>query len=387
MTREAQAGAEGAKVKPPSVLHLVISLAHGGLERLVVDWVNARNRRWPGSTCAACLDAEAGELGAELEGAPAICLGARRGRFPWDRQAVRQLRQVLQSGFDVIHSHNLAAQQYAALAAGRGGVRHVHTEHGTNPHCRGIVNRLRSRWLAARSDALVAVSRDTARKMAPLWGRSADAITVVVNGIAPAPDCSPIVRRALRESLGLPHSAFVVGSAGRLARVKGYDRLLAAFAAAASSAPNARLVLIGDGPERAALEGQARGLGIGGATIFTGYRNDARRLIETLDLFVLPSRSEGLPVALLEAMAAGVPAMAAEVGDVGEVLDGGRAGTLLPPSDGQWAALLAEAIRAGAGQRQEQAQRARARVTERYSQASMLESYERLYRDALRGTA
>jgi hypothetical protein len=150
----------------PRVAHLVISLAFGGLERLVVDWTNARNRLRPGSTLVWCLDTP-GDLAGQVEGDAVRCLHARRSRFPWDRDAVRRLAAELagpgggQPAAEVVHSHNLAAQQYAVLAARGTGIRHVHTQHGANTESMRYRDRWRSRLLARYTDALVAVSEAT----------------------------------------------------------------------------------------------------------------------------------------------------------------------------------------------------------------------------------
>jgi hypothetical protein len=133
----------------PRVAHLVIALAHGGLERLVVDWTNARNRRYPGSTVIWCLDAP-GELAVQVEGDAVWCAEAERARFPWDRAAVRRMKSngASHGTLDVVHSHNLAAQQYAALVTRGTSMRHVHTQHGANLHNLGLKDRVRSRLLA-----------------------------------------------------------------------------------------------------------------------------------------------------------------------------------------------------------------------------------------------
>ena len=160
----------GTSRRPPLVLHVVIALDGGGLERLVVDWTNARNERWPGSTWICCLD-RPGALAAEVRDEAVASIHARRGRFPFDVAAVRRLRcmygqrQKSAAGANpplVVHSHNTAAQQYATLALVGRGIPHVHTEHGTNPHFGGWLQRLRNVWMTRATDCVVAVSEDTA---------------------------------------------------------------------------------------------------------------------------------------------------------------------------------------------------------------------------------
>jgi glycosyltransferase involved in cell wall biosynthesis len=383
------------------VIHLVIALEPGGLERLVVDWTNARNRQQPDSTWVACLDA-AGPLAGEVEGGRVHVLSARRGRRPWDRAAVRELRALLVRAADgaervVIHSHNLAAQQYAVLAARPAGVRHVYTQHGANRHLLGALDRVRSRVLAALTDVLVAVSEPTAASMVSAQWLPRRRITVVPNGVAMPPPSDAAARAAARARCGLPPEAFVIGSVGRLDPVKAYDRLLRAFAALAGNSrtrnqePGTKnqellLLLLGDGPERARLESLARDLGIAGATRFAGFRPEARRLLPALDLFVLSSRSEGMPVALLEAMAAGVPAAVTDAGSCREVVDDGRAGFVLPADDSAWPGLLRGWI-ADESARRALARAGAARVRQHYSAEATLSRYETLYAaDSNRGS-
>lgn len=372
----------------PHVMHVVVSLAAGGLERLVVDWVNTRNAGVPGSTSVVCLD-EPGELASSVEGACVHVVAARRSRFPFDVSAVWRLQRFLRREAAVavppgerpntvplplvVHSHNLAAWQYAALAARGIGVPHVHTEHGSNPHHGGLINRLRNRFLLRATDAIVAVSRDTAGELTAKQRIPAGRILVIPNGVSlvhAAPS-----RAQVRERLGIPGDVTVIGTVGRLAEIKGQDRLIRAFAAM-DGIGNAQLLIVGDGPRRDALKELASELGVSDRTIFSGFRPDARDCLAALDLFVLPSRSEGLPVALLEAMAADIPVAATSVGDVAQVLDSGRAGTLLPGNEGEWPFVLSVCLgdlsRVGP---------ARERVREQYSQERTRASYESLYAD------
>lgn len=358
-----------------------------------MDWTHARNARCPGSTRIVCLD-EAGDLAPLAAEGGVHALGAVRSRSPWDRRAVAKLRELLvgpSASVDVVHSHNTAARQYAGLAARRTGIPHVHTEHGTNVYARGLRNRLRNAVLSRLTRRTIAVSEDTAGALVAAGIGSRASIEVIPNGVAVGEGeaiTNPGAQHA-RDGLGIPGGAMVVGSVGRQASVKGYDRLLRAFAALTPALPHSRtpiLLLVGDGPEREALEAQAAELGIAGRVRFAGYRADARTLLPAFDLFVLPSRSEGLSVALLEAMAEGVPVLVTDVGESRRVLDDGRCGALLPEDEGEWGRVIGDrlsVIRDRSGEVGEQVARARERVAECYSLAATLDAYERVYRDVL----
>lgn len=369
----------------PKVAHVVIALACGGLEKLVVDWTNARNRRFPHSTEIWCLDTP-GELAAQVAGDCVHCLYARRARFPWDMAAVRRLAAGVRrdgssgAGVAVVHSHNLAAQQYAALAVRGSGIRHVHTQHGENPHLRSLLNRWRSRLLARGTARLVAVSEATAQAMVRYQGLRRDRLVVIPNGIpipTVAPEAGPV-----REQCGLSHRAVVIGSVGRLARVKGYDRLLVAFRTLSAELPDAILLLVGDGPERGALERQAEQLGILSRVIFAGFQPEVGGYYAAMHLFVLPSRSEGVALSLLEAMAAGVPVAATAVGGNREILADGAAGWILPDDETAWPAMLAGILR-DSTEPERRVAAARERVRTVYNSERTLAAYEALYREVL----
>ncbi len=169
------------------------------------------------------------------------------------------------------------------------------------------------RWLAARADQLVACGDSVARSFAG-W-RTARPLCTVVNGIAdPAtpPAAAPEVAR-LRAALGVPREALVFATVGRLVPVKGYGHLLAALAAALPSLPEpVRLLMFGDGPDLPALRAQAAAAGLAERVVFAGARDHVPRLLAAADVVVFSSTCEGLPMALIEAMAAALQRAAAD---------------------------------------------------------------------------
>ena len=370
----------------PRVIHLVISLAAGGLERLVVNWTNTRNHAHPGSTTVCCLDC-CGEFSDQVEGDPVVCLQADRSRRPFDVRAVMRLRALLRhEGGTVLHSHNAAAWQYGVLGSQGLGVRHVHTEHGSNPHEMGLVNRIRNACLWRLTDAVVTVADSAAHELARKQGIPLSRIRVIPNGVSrPTPeDCRPQTTdhskvTELRHRFHIARDAPVIGSVGRLAHVKGYDRLIKAIAMLAD--PSVVLLLVGDGPERETIKTLAVDHGIAERVIFAGYQSDPARYLSAMDLFVLPSRSEGVSISLLEAMANGVPVAATDVGANREVLDGGGSGVLLPGDEKEWAGLLAGVLADRDGARL-RSNAAVARVQAHYSLKATLAAYEGLYAGA-----
>ncbi len=323
----------------------------------------------------------------------------------------------------ILHAHNMAAWQYAVLASIGAGVKVVYTQHGANIHNRGFKNRLRSIILSWFTDRIVAVSENTAEEMVKNQGIPCRRIKVVRNGIditGLQPRTCPAVvsergrsdadENGLKEEIGISLSSFVIGSVGRLDYVKGYDVLISAFATLvkkqvtgdesalshSSVSPMPRfsgspscvsqspcppvLLLVGDGPERENLENQAKTLGIAEQVIFAGYQGDVVKYMKAMDVFVLPSRSEGLSISLLEACANGLPVVATNAGGNTEVIKDGMTGMVVPSGDER---ALGEGIGkmlSDAGLRQRTGEAAQKLVCEHFSIEKAVEEYEKLYR-------
>ena len=223
-------------------------------------------------------------------------------------------------------------------------------------------------------DAATVVSSELRDRLLELPGAAAEKVHLVPNGVD-AGFWTPPER---------PRNGRTLVAAGRLEPVKGFDLLISAFARIAGSRPDARLVLAGEGSERQRLTRQAEAAGIADRVEFAGFLEPAalRARYREADLFVLPSRSEGFPVALLEAMACGLPAVAADVGGVAEILTP-ESGRTVPAGDvAALAQALDRALDAGDAQRA-----AARRVAERFSSAAMLDRYFALLFPSLAGSA
>jgi glycosyltransferase involved in cell wall biosynthesis len=224
-----------------------------------------------------------------------------------------------------------------------------------------------------RHDAVIAVSQRLAGQLGE-DGVPRERLVVLRNAWRPA---APLPSRAdARARLGLPADGPVIGWVGRLAWVKAADDALAAFAAAGIA--GTRLSVVGDGPDRPALEAQARALGLAGRVTFHGALPDAWRVLPAFDALLLSSRSEGTPMVLLEAMHAGVPIVATAVGGVPDLVGDGA---LLAPADDP-AALgraLARALTDPDGSRA-RAAAARARLDTDFAPDAWIDRHLDLYR-------
>lgn len=303
-------------------------------------------------------------------GIPVTDLAVPRERGTWAMRGAMR-RWWRQRRPDVVHTHNVSPLVATALALPRRRTtRLVHTKHGRarSDRWRG---RLLTRWAAHRADAIAAVSRDALSRALELEGFPADRTTLIYNGI----DTDGLAVRT-----GPWHRRIV--TVARLEPVKAIDMLLRAVAIAVRETPDLTLDVVGDGSERPALEGLTRQLGIGANVTFSGWSDDVPRRLREADVFVMSSKSEGLSLTLLEAMAAGLPVVATAVGGNPEVVEEGVTGVLVPRDDPE---ALARAVLSVAGHPDRAAAMGRAgrdRVMARFSLDTMAAAYDRLYRNA-----
>lgn len=282
---------------------------------------------------------------------------------------------------DVLHSHEFAMALYGTSAALAVGLPHVITLHGSTYYADRRRRRIALRWAFRRSAAAVAVSSATCDRILTSLALPTGAVQVVRNGIRPEAGN----RTLARASLALGGEELLILAVGNLYPVKGYDVLLRALSrvAAASRAPW-RLAIVGRGAEESGLRATALALGLGERVEWLGYRDDVPDLLAASDLYVMSSRSEGLPLALLEAMFAGLPIAATEVGGIPEALSDGLHGLLVPPEDPE---ALARALGELVGDRERRRRlgaAARERAEREYSVGVMADAYERLYRGSER---
>jgi glycosyltransferase involved in cell wall biosynthesis len=231
------------------------------------------------------------------------------------------------------------------------------------------------RFVTAIVDRYIAVSRDVATRLGQNFHIPAGKIEVVHNGVPLAAfnrTAHSALRAALtRESPGQP----IVLTTARLAAQKGHFYLLKA----AALVPNAMFVLVGDGPDRARLQAQVRDLSLDKRVLFLGYRHDVADLLACCDVFVLPSLFEGLPLSILEAMAANKPVVASALGGNDEVIVHGETGLLVPPADPHALAATIQMVLSKPDLARRLAAAGKARVYERFSVETMVERVTQIY--------
>ena len=280
-------------------------------------------------------------------------------------RALRRLRP------DILHV-NLNATGGSPWAVAMGlaapGVHVIVVEHLAHP-IRRARRRALVKLLSKQLSAHVAVGQRAARDVARYLGRPERSVRTIHNGV---PDVD-------LEALPRPSERSVVGSIGRLDRQKAYDVLVEAL----PLLPDVTAVVVGEGEERGRLVELARGLEVADRLLLTGWSDEPRRHLTTFDVFVLPSRFEGLPLVLIEAMLAGVPVVATDVGSVAEAVVDGSTGLLVPPCDTEALAGAIASLLGDPGLRREMGARGRGRALELFSVDAMAARYEALYDEVL----
>jgi glycosyltransferase involved in cell wall biosynthesis len=281
-------------------------------------------------------------------------------------RAIRRLRP------DILHvSLNSPWASHWAILSGLAapGVRVVAVEQLPRPTA-SLRQRLLKRFTARRLAAQVAVGKRSADEVARLAGVPRSAIRTIYNCV-PELDLEPLPR---------PSNGPVVGSLGRLEPQKGFDVLVRAL----PELPGVTAVLVGEGSERDRLVNVAESLDVAGQLVLTGWSEEARRHLTTFDVFVLPSRFEGFPLVLVEAMLAGLPIVATDVGSVAEAVLDTEVGLLVPPEDPHALGAALHRLLDEPERAREMGSRGRELARERFSLGAMARAYEALYDEVVR---
>lgn len=362
------------------MLHLTESLGRGGAERSLVDRVRFTATRGVAHHVVGLYADDA--LAAEMRsaGATVAMLGGRRPRH-LPRLLSPLLTEIRRFRPDILHTQLLTADlagRAASLLVGRTPIvstlqnlpyddRASRDELGSRAAARflRLADRLSQHWTGSR---LVAVSEEVRRSYSGALSVPVDRIAVIPNGVdtlllRPRPDYAPVQK--CRQALALPSSGRIIVALARLVPQKGLRHLLAALALPPLRALDATLLVAGDGPLRHELSSQARGLGIEQRVSFLGRLEQVVPLLEAADVFALPSIYEGLPLALLEAMALGVPAVASDLPELRD-LASGRSLELVPAGDEPSLAQALARLLTDQAQARSTAARGVARVADAY---------------------
>ncbi len=360
------------------VLHTIETEDAGGAEQILLDLVRALGPAY--DSVVGVL--KKGWLWSQVRSSSTPWMMLEGGGDRDLRLVAHLVRLVRRERIDLIHAHEFYMNAVCAVVSRLTGVPLVATVHGRNYYPERLRRRVIYRMVVAQAAAVVSVSEDLRRFFCRATRTSPSRVRVIYNGVDPDAWGGGGAPEVLR-SLGIPGGAAVVGTVGSLYPVKGHAYLIRAARLVLERRPDVHFVLVGGGPLEGDLRAQAEAQGVGQQVHLVGHRSDVRQILGSMDVFVLPSLSEGLPLALLEAMAAGKPPVVTEVGGIPEVVSDGETGFAVPPANPEALAdrvirLLESpsvAARMGAC--------ARRSIRERFSLQAMVAAYRDVYRTAL----
>ncbi len=368
-------------LKRIDVLHVIGLLSPGGAERNLYYLTRymAKSRFAYGIACLF----RRGELADEIEshGIPIFELGYRQRKLI---PTVLRLAWLLRKRkVRVIHTHLFESGFVGRLAAWLARTPVVITHEHGKTLWKKWYHRAFERLAIHGTDLRIAVSSDIVNLRMKLEGTPPSKLRLVYNAVDPEIfRRSEASRTSKRNELGL-EDFLIVGSVGRLVEAKGFDLLLEVARQVSHKRHDIHFLIVGDGPLRAELENLAFALGLEGIVTFLGSRHDVPELMAAMDIYLITSRREGLPLSLIEAMMAAKPIVATAVGGIPDTLRPDQDGILVPPHD---VASLADAVIRLSDDpplRQKLGASARAKAVERYSPPSILKELETIYEELL----
>jgi sugar transferase (PEP-CTERM/EpsH1 system associated) len=371
----------------PLIVHVLYRLDTGGMERIIVSLINATCDRYRHAVIALT---GFGSLRDEIEGAVTefVSLEKKPGKdWPCYGRLWHALRALKP---DLVQTYNVGTLDLALVVKLAGVRRLVHAEHGRDamdPQGENPTYLRLRRWMAPLIDRYVAVSADLQSWLTDRAGIRRSKVTYIANGIDAAMFDVPRVASKPRTRLSdfAAPGSVLIGHVARLDKVKDQAGLILAFKFLREEAqqPHCRLIIAGEGPQRVALERQIDQLGLAKTVRLLGNRRDVAELLAECDVFVLSSIAEGMPVTLMEAMAAGLPVVATDVGGVASVVEDGVTGTLVPAGEPRAMAAALSAYVTDETLRRQHGDAGRARVAARFSLSAMVAGYVALYDELL----
>ena len=313
-----------------TIMHSIETAGPGGAENVLLNLLrNLDREKYRSIVCLrkeGWLTSRVRELGFDTVVVP---LEGRAIDVRWCRQVYKVLKK---KGVHLMHAHEFAMNVHCSVLSSFSGVPCVTTVHGRHYYGERWYRRAAYRY-AARHSHMVAVSNDIKAHLHKQIGVPAFRVDVVHNGIDTAaflPDQD--TRSRVRHELGVDDGTLLIGAVGNLYPVKGHTQLVKAVAEVKRDYANFRLFIAGRGQLLESLQEEAKQLGVSAHVFFLGFREDVRALLQAMDIFVLPSESEGIPLSLLEAMAAKKPVVVTGVGGIPEVVDS-EVGSICPAND------------------------------------------------------
>jgi L-malate glycosyltransferase len=313
----------------PLLVQVITTLGGGGAEREVARFAPMLYDNGPYRVVVCCVMGSGGFVGdVEKCGVEVVVLNERKRSAP---VIAGQLLRFLRKRKPVIvHSHMVSWAPMTAKLAGVPAI--VVTEHGLHESRRsiGVFVEIINNFFV---DRVVAVADAVREYRIKRWHTPAAKIVTIPNAVRVTPVLGPAEVAAKKQELVIPHDALVVGMAGRLEAIKGWNYFIDSCAQIAKVEPSSRFLVVGDGPVRGEIEDQVKRLQLSDHVHVLGFRDDVRELMRVMDVVCLSSLTEGTPITILEAMACARPAVVTDVGGCAQVVIDGVTGFVVPPRD------------------------------------------------------
>jgi glycosyltransferase involved in cell wall biosynthesis len=369
-----------------SILFVIDGLDFGGGERVFLQLASELRDRYQVSVATNT----GGKFAAELKNLRIKLFSIDMTR-QFSLKPVHQIRNIItHNKIDLIHSQGARADFFARLGGRLAGIRHIlctvamPVEGFDVGSLRKMIYRFMDRLSERYVEKFIAVSESLKNALIEGRGIAPHRVTRIYNGIELDKYNPELKKTSFRSDWGISPAATIVGAIGRMVWQKGFKFLIKAIPDIAGVTPNARFLLVGDGPLRPDLENLARELDVYDRVIFTGFRSDIPDLLSTMDVLVVPSLLEGFPMITLEAMALATPVVATQIHGISEQIVDGKEGVLIPPRNTD---ALAKAVKQLITDRELSARlgtAARKRVESSFSVKKMVRETEKVYSSLLK---
>jgi glycosyltransferase involved in cell wall biosynthesis len=367
------------------VLHVTLNMGFGGTEAVIrelVAWDDAGRVHHE----VICIDGSIGAIGQQLLG-KGVAVQVLKRRPGFDRVLIGDLKKlIISQRFDIVHCHQYTPWIYGCLASIGTPAKVMFTEHGRfHPDRHRYKAMVVNRVLALFTHKIVAISSATRDALARYEFLPKKRIEVLYNGIKPL-NVDQAAVAPLRTELAIADDDFILGTVARLDPVKNQSMMLGAFAQVRARHSGIKLIIVGDGTEREALEDKAAALKITSSVIFIGFSDEPRHYLALMDLFLLSSDTEGTSITLLEAMSLGLPVVATATGGTPEIVDHDITGLLTPIGDADAFATAIETLLRNPDQLKAKGEAGLVKFQKNYSIESMagqyLAGYDQLFEGA-----
>ena len=362
-----------------NLLHVTFDMHIGGTEQVIKNLVEATDKT-QFNTSILCIESPVGPFGKILsEKGYRIHSMSRKPGF--DIKLIFAIRKyIIQNKIDVLHCHQYTPWVYGVLASILTGTKVIFTEHGRFYPDRSSWKRKYINPLLVRlTDHITAISKATKQALVDYEFIPAKRIEVIYNGIAEL-GSSATAADKLRQSLSIPDDHLILGTISRLDPIKNHRLLISAFAKVLKKHPELKLLIVGDGELRPDLEKQVQLLGISDDVIFTGFQANPVEYLQLMDIFLLPSLSEGTAMTLLEAMSLSKPCIVTNVGGNPEIIEDNVNGLVTPSDDEKMLITAIETLVEDQELRKKLGDTGRRKFEEKLTVQCMLNSYQEIYR-------